>query len=293
MASGTKNSEKARNARFPGRNPDAKDRHRGAEKKMGWHRLDALVIGIFVGFLGGLFGKGGSAVATPLLSLAGYPGFVAVVAPLPATIPGTLIAAAQYWKLNLMDWEIFWWSIAIGGPTTILGAYLSKYTGAGPLLFITGVLVLGFGLSFLWPRRHKATLGEAENRPSNGDEKPPHWKARLGVVAGAIGIISGLLANSGGFLYAPSYAKFLRQRIKKAFACSLAVSAVLAVPGTAMHAYLGHVDWGVAGMIALGSVPASWAGARLAIRTQAEKLEFLYGAALTVLGAFFLYHSRW
>jgi uncharacterized membrane protein YfcA len=260
---------------------------------MGWHHLDALVIGIFVGFLGGLFGKGGSAVATPLLSLVGYPGFVAVVAPLPATIPGTLIAAVQYWKLDMMDWGIFWWSIAIGGPTTILGAYLSKYTGAGPLLFITGLLVLGFGLSFLWPRRRKATVRESGSDAANEGEKPPHWKARLGVVAAAIGVVSGLLANSGGFLYAPSYAKFLRQPIKVAFACSLAVSAVLAVPGTVMHAYLGHVDWGVAGMIALGSVPASWAGARVAIRTRAEKLEFLYGAALTLLGAFFLYHSKW
>jgi uncharacterized membrane protein YfcA len=260
---------------------------------MGWHRLDALVIGIFVGFLGGLFGKGGSAVATPLLSLAGYPGFVAVVAPLPATIPGTLIAAAQYWKLDMMDWGIFWWSIAVGAPTTLLGAYLSKYTGAGPLLFCTGLLVLGFGLSFLVPRRRKATLREAGGGALDEREKPRHWKARLGVVTAGIGVVSGLLANSGGFLYAPSYAKFLRQPIKVAFACSLAVSAVLAVPGTVMHAYLGHVDWGVAGLIALGSVPASWAGARVAIRTQAEKLEFLYGAALTLLGAFFLYHSKW
>lgn len=260
---------------------------------MGWHRLDALMIGIFVGFLGGLFGKGGSAVATPLLSLAGYPGFVAVVAPLPATIPGTLIAAAQYWKLDLMDWGIFWWSVAIGGPATILGAYLSKYTGAGPLLFCTGLLVLGFGLSFLAPHARKARLREEENRTSNEDEKPSYWKARLGAVAAAIGVVSGLLANSGGFLYAPTYAKLLRQPIKKAFACSLAVSAALAVPGTVMHAYLGHVDWNVAGLIALGSVPASWAGARVAIRTRAERLELLYGAALTALGAFFLYHSRW
>ncbi len=42
---------------------------------------------VIIGFLGGLFGKGGSAVATPLLSLAGFPGFVSVASPLPATVP--------------------------------------------------------------------------------------------------------------------------------------------------------------------------------------------------------------
>ncbi len=252
---------------------------------MGWQRVGAFAVGIFVGFLGGLFGKGGSAVATPLLSLIGYPGFVAVVAPLPATIPGTLVAAIQYSRSRLMDWQIFWWSVGIGVPATVLGAFLSKYTGAGPLLLLTALLVLGFGLSFLFQRKKDPNAGTPEK-----GSKPRFWRTRLAGVASGVGIISGLMANSGGFLLAPSYAKLLGQPIKKSFAFSLAVSAVLAIPGTAVHAYLGHVDWGVAGLIALGSVPASYTGARLAIRTKPEKLEFLYGAALTALGAFFLVH---
>lgn len=43
--------------------------------------FEAFFIGVAVGFLGGLFGKGGSAVATPLLSLAGAPGYIAVATP--------------------------------------------------------------------------------------------------------------------------------------------------------------------------------------------------------------------
>ena len=54
--------------------------------------------GVAIGFLGGLFGKGGSAIATPLLSLLGFPGFVAVASPLPAAIPSTLVASAEYWR---------------------------------------------------------------------------------------------------------------------------------------------------------------------------------------------------
>jgi uncharacterized membrane protein YfcA len=252
-----------------------------------WQYVGAFLTGVVVGFLGGLFGKGGSAVATPLLSLLGFPGFVAVASPLPATVPGTLIASAAYWRSNLLDWEVVWWSIAVGVPTIIIGSLLSKMTGAKPLLIATALLVLGFGLSFLFFPEEKV-LPQA----NHGDEepvRPPHWKLRLTSVSAAIGLVSGLLANSGGFLLAPSYARFLRQPIKKAFACSLAVSAVLALPGTVVHAWLGHVSWLVAGLVAAGALPFSYLGARLAIRTRAAKLERWYGLALTALGLFFLF----
>jgi uncharacterized membrane protein YfcA len=110
------------------------------------------------------------------------------------------------------------------------------------------------------------------------------------LIATGVGIISGLLANAGGFLLAPAYSRFLRQPIKRSFACSLAVSAALAVPGTVVHAYLGHISWTVAGLVALGSVPFSYLGARVAIRSKSSSLERVYGVVLTALGAFFLFH---
>jgi uncharacterized membrane protein YfcA len=250
--------------------------------------LGALVIGVVIGFLGGLFGKGGSAIATPLLSLIGFPGFIAVASPLPATIPGTLIASSEYWHSRLLDWEIVWWSVGVGVPATIVGSALTKYTGARPLLILTAILVLGFGLSFLFlPREKKSSECALDPLAEN---HPAYWKLRLALIATGVGLISGLLANAGGFLLAPAYCRFLRQPIKKSFACSLAVSAALAVPGTAVHAYLGHISWTVAGLVALGSVPFSYLGARVAIRSKSSSLERVYGVVLTALGAFFLFH---
>ena len=78
--------------------------------------------------------------------------------------------------------------------------------------------------------------------------------------------------------------------MKKAFACSLAVSSALAIPGTIVHAYLGHISWLVTWLVALGSIPFSLVGVRLAIRTKSVKLERWYGLALTGLGIFFLFH---
>jgi uncharacterized protein len=250
--------------------------------------LGAFLVGVVVGFLGGLFGKGGSAIATPMLSLLGFPGFVAVAAPLPATVPGTLIASAQYWRSRLLDWQVVWWSVGVGVPSTILGSFLTKFTGAKPLLIITGIMVLAFGLAFLI--RPAETRREEDAAEGLSESRPPYWRLRLVLVAAAVGLISGLLANSGGFLLAPSFARFLKQPLKKAFACSLAVSAVLALPGTIVHARLGHISWAVTGLLALGSVPFSYVGAGVAIRTRAARLERWYGVVLTGLGILFLFH---
>lgn len=255
---------------------------------MNLHYIGSLIIGIIIGFLGGLFGKGGSAIATPMLSLIGIPGFVAVTAPLPATVPGTFIASVGYWKSNLLDRQIIIWSVIIGVPATITGSYLTLFTGDKPLLIVTGMLVLFFGLSFLFmPGEKKAKTVEHN---SANTFRPPYWRFRLILVASLVGLISGLLANSGGFLLAPSYARILRQPIKKAFACSLAVSVFLALPGTIVHAYLGHIDWSITGSIALGSIPFSYLGARVAIKTEASRLERIYGLALTALGMFFFFN---
>ena len=243
-------------------------------------------IGIIVGFLGGLFGKGGSAIATPMLSLIGIPGFVAVAAPLPATVPGTLVAAVEYRKLKMIDWQVVRWSIFAGIPATVAGSMLTKYTNVLFLLIITGLLVLFFGFSFVLAPKEKHNTDEI-----NGDAaeaRPSHRRLRLLSIATFVGFVSGLLANAGGFLLAPAYSRFLGLPIKKAFACSLTVSIFMALPGTIVHAYLGHIDWYVTLALALGSVPASFLGARVSIKSKSSRLELAYGIVLIALGVFFL-----
>lgn len=235
-------------------------------------------IGLMVGFLAGLFGKGGSAIATPLLHAIGVPAFVAVASPLPATIPSTAVAGAAYWRSNMLDRRVLVWSIAFGVPSTVIGSVATRWIAGGALVAATDVVVAGLGLRFLI-------------FPTDPRELPtevPHGRLRLAVVATVVGLASGLLANSGGFLLAPLYLAVLRLPIKAAFATSLAVACVLALPGTLVHAALGHIDWAVVAVFGATSVPLSYAGARLGLRSNARRLERFYGAALTVMGVGFL-----
>ena len=235
-----------------------------------------LLIGLLVGFIGGLFGKGGSAVATPLLQLAGVPAFFAVASPLPATIPGTLLASLAYVRAGLYDRQVVRWSVAVGLPATVLGALSSERVGGPGLLLMSNLVIAGLGLSFLLQptatRSARAPLGPSARR----------WRA-AGVGA-VVGFLAGLLANAGGFLFAPLYVRVLRLPLKTAFACSLVASAALAVPGTAVHVAQGHVSWPLVLAFGVGSIPFSYLGARTAVRLDVRILEPIFGVALLVIG---------
>jgi hypothetical protein len=116
--------------------------------------------------------------------------------------------------------------------------------------------------------------------------------ARLTVVGLGVGFLAGLLANTGGVLYAPLFIKWARMEVKRALATSLLVSAVLAVPGTLAHAALGHIDWALVLALSIGSIPSAYLGASLAIRLRSLTLLRIYGAALTVFGIYDLLYTE-
>ncbi|MEO8266063.1 MAG: sulfite exporter TauE/SafE family protein [Ilumatobacteraceae bacterium] len=239
----------------------------------------AALIGVGIGFLGGLLGKGGSAIATPLLHAIGVPAIIAVASPLPATIPSTLIASYAYAREHLVDWRVVRWSIGFGVPATALGAVLTRWISGGALVRVTDVILIGLGLRLIF-----GATGQSQAERDAMVVSP----LLLASVATGVGFVSGLLANAGGFLLAPLFIMMLRLPIKRALASSLAVASVLAVPGTIVHAALGHIDWTLVAVFGSTSVPLSFIGARVAMRIDPHRLERIYGAALVVLGTVFL-----
>lgn len=243
--------------------------------------LLVVAIGAGIGFLGGLLGKGGSAIATPILAAMGIPPLVALTAPLPATVPGTLVAAENYRRRGLIDRSVLVGSLAAGIPATIVGAYASRWVGGHALILVTDAIIVGLGIRLLLAPRDAELVDEA-GAPSRG---------KIVAVAVVTGLAAGLLANSGGFLLAPLFIAVLGLPIKPALGTSLAVAAVLAVPGSLVHLALGHLDPWVVVAFGIGSVPLSGLGARVAVETDPARLERGYGAALVVLGGGFLLAS--
>ncbi len=235
--------------------------------------VGAMLIGLGVGFLSGAFGKGGSAIATPLLHIIGVPALVAIASPLPATIPSTLLASRVYGRAGDIDARVVRIGLPIGLGATAIGALLTGWIPGGPLVIATDIMVLAFGLRILLARH--ATPNEEAHDPATA--------SRIMMVVGAVGFISGLLGNSGGFLLAPLFISALGMPIHRAFGTSLLLAACLAIPGTLVHALLGHIDWSLTLAFGFASAPAATAGAQLALRTKERSLTMAYGAGLTTL----------
>ena len=237
-----------------------------------------VLVGAGIGFLGGLLGKGGSALATPFLVMLGIPPVVALAAPLPATVPGTLVAADRYRRQGLINREVLTWSLVPGIPATLIGALATRWIDASALVLVTDVVIFALGVRML----AQPARAEAEG------VKLVLSRRRIVGVAVVTGLAAGLLANSGGFLLAPLFVAVLGLGIKPAFGTSLAVASVMAIPGTLVHLALGHLDLAVVFAFAVGSVPLSALGARVALSTDAGRLERGYGLMLVILGAAFI-----
>jgi uncharacterized membrane protein YfcA len=241
--------------------------------------LLVLLAGVGAGSVFGVFGAGGSAFATPLLALAGVPGAVAVATPLPALLPASVLSARRQLRTGNLDPQIAVQVVAGGLPGAVLGAIGSTQLSGQALLLASGVLLLVVGARVLLPdpAGHSGRAAGRRSRP-----------ALVVTVAFAIGLLSGLLANSGGVLLVPMCIVLLGLTAARAAGTSIVAAGAISVPTLLVHASIGHVDWTVAGVFALGMLPASLAAARLAERLPAALVRRLFGIALVAFSAWFL-----
>ncbi len=238
-----------------------------------------VVAGALIGLLTGLFGVGGSSVATPLLSLLGVPPLLAVASPLPATIPSAVVGVIPYVRAGEARPRAAGWTLAGAIPAAILGALASHRVGGPALLVISGVVLIVVGQRVLRP------IDPSMRR--RGTERRKNRPILIAASAG-LGLFTGLLANGGGFLLVPMYLLLFGLTMRESAGTSLLVIAVLAVPTLAAHWSLGHVDWPVAGAFALGAVPASALSGRYAHVVAGPRVRHAFGWFLIGAGAAFV-----
>ena len=243
--------------------------------------LIALLLGIVTGFSSGIMGLGGGIILTPLLRLClGVPQLIALATPLPMLIPTALSSAIAHHQQNNPDYKLSAWMLLAAVPMTWIGATLTGYITGTVLMILTAIFIMLVGVSFLI----RSFLLKHD------DAIPPKPTTPLPALAiGATGgLLAGLLAIGGGIIYIPAVLRFFRRTMKVAQATSLVTVSIVAIPGTIKHAMLGHIDWGLAAIVACSSVPASYLGARFAMRLRNHTLEKIFGIATFLFGVYFL-----
>jgi uncharacterized membrane protein YfcA len=238
----------------------------------------ALLIGASIGILSGLFGVGGSSISTPLLRiLLGVPRLVALATPLPVTLPTALSGGLLYYRRGLVNRHVALWTVLGGWPGVVCGALATKQVSDHLLMALTALTVTTIGLRLLRQGRH-AEPGEAPRRPV--------WQIIL--LGGVVGLASGLLANGGGFLLVPAFVLWLGMSMQEAAGTSLVCVALLAVPGTVIHGWLGHIDARLALTLSAGVLPATYLGARWAVNVRSHRLLRAFGTFLVCFGLLYL-----
>lgn len=237
--------------------------------------LVGIAIGFVSGVLSGLFGVGGGIVMTPGLQvLMDAPPIVALATPLPVILPTALMGAYTYQRAGQVDLPAVGWMAGPGIIGAIAGAALTDAVDVHLLLIVTALLLAYQAAGILRGARQK------------GSDDPAPFAATASMFVGVgllAGAVSGLLGIGGGLVMVPLLVGWLGMPIKRALGTSLMTIVILVIPGTIVHAALGHIDWAFAFVLAVGAVPGARVGATVALGTRERPLRLLVGGFMLLV----------
>jgi uncharacterized membrane protein YfcA len=228
-----------------------------------------VIVGFVAGIMSGLFGVGGGIITTPAIQflLGGAP-YIAVGTPLPVIFPSALVGAFTYYRGGEVSLRAAGWAAGPGVLGAIAGALLTDLVNPHWLLLVTAVLIG-------WQAVRVARAKEYRIRPRGTTSG---WSyAALGLFTG---FVSGLLGVGGGIVFVPIVTTVLGMPLKRALGTSLVVIAAIAIPGTIVHAALGHIDWAIFLALVVGVIPGARLGAVFALGTRERTLRILVGVFL-------------
>jgi len=235
--------------------------------------LLGILVGFVAGLLAGLFGVGGGIVTTPAVNvLLGGTAIQAIATPLPVILPTSLVGAYTYAKADETSFRAARWAAGPGILGAAIGAYLTEYVNTHLLLLVTSVLIGTTAIQVMLGRAPKTSWVKGETAG---------WKyGAIGLVAG---FVSGLLGVGGGIVLVPAFTVLLGMPLKRALGTSLLIIAVLVVPGTLVHWWLGHIDWAIFLVLTIGVVPGARLGSRLALEARESVLRVAVGSFLLIV----------
>jgi uncharacterized protein len=230
-----------------------------------------ILTGLLAGAMSGAFGVGGAILTTPAVQVVlGAPPIIAVGTPLPAVFPTTLSGMYAYRRAGLIDSRAVAWAAPPGAVGAAGGALLTKVIDARFLLLATALLIGWQAVRVGWG--------------SFAVEDPARPVRPSGMAFGAMGLVagfaSGLLGVGGGIVMVPVMSGILGMPLKRALGTSLVVIAFMVIPGTAVHAALGHIDWAIFLWLSIGVIPGAAVGSRWTIRARERTLRVLVATFL-------------
>ncbi len=233
-----------------------------------------LAIGLFAGFMSGMFGIGGGSVRTPLLYIAGLPLLSAFGINL-LVIPFSSLTGAVTHRKNI-EWKVAWYVIIGGMMGTLTGAFL---TGLIPTLalaiifvIVSIITVIGIHLDKIFPQKAEKINPSAKT-----------------VILGTffLNFLTILRGGSGGSLF-PPFLKMIGLDIRKAIATSLFATIFTAIAGAIVFWSRGNIMLLPALMVILGSILGARIGGLISLKTKPLSLEIGLSVFIVILAVIVL-----
>lgn len=248
--------------------------------------LLAVTIGFVSSVLSGLFGIGGGIVTTPAIRLLlGRPALIALGTPLPVVLPTAIAGAWSYHRRGLVDMRSGIIMGAWGAGASVAGALATRIVGGTFLMYATAAVIgyMSIDMMFLALRTPTAPP-ELVALPAEPHRVVQHRWWGLAVLGVTTGLYSGFLGLGGGFIVVPALVRWFGFDIKRAIGTSLVVVTLLSIPGSITHTLLGHVDLGLAGLLALGVVPGALIGAKITAIAGERAIKIAFAVLLLLVG---------
>ncbi len=218
-----------------------------------------ICIGLFSGFMSGMFGIGGGVVRIPLLNLAGL-SLISAFGINFIVIPFASFVGAMSQRRNIAK-EIVVYAIVGGVLGEIIGAFSVGFISNLTLAIIFSILCI------------ITTIGIFSYKimPNLTKKIKPNSKNIFGS-SFFVSFITGLRGGSGGQVF-PSLFKTLGLGTHKAIATSLTVSIFTALGAIPIYWHRGNIIWIPALCVLIGSIVGIRIGSKVSLKTKSIGLE--------------------
>ena len=256
-----------------------------------------ILAGLATGLVLGLFGSGGSIIATPaLIYLLGVEPKSAIAMSLGIVAVTATIAALDHWKRGNVDVSVAAVFGLFGVVGTYGGARLGVVTPVAIQLTVFALVMYAAAWRMLKPVRlavassgEISVSGSTAALPCTGLFSP--CMAHIALHGIAVGVLTGFVGVGGGFLIVPALVLLSHIPMKVAVGSSLAIVAAKSYSGFAGYMGAVPIDWGMMGGFTAFTAAASFAGTRLAHRFSHDTLKRAFAVFLLFVATYILLKS--
>lgn len=266
----------------------------GAPLREAGRLLITIAVGFVLGFLIGMTGVGGGALLAPALYVVlGFTYQSAVAVSLVYAVVTKVISAVQHIRQGSVLWRITLLYGGLGVPGAILGSRLVYAAGDAAervLPFVmSGVLMLVAGL-IAWEARDGTPGGR--QKPFSPFDIGLRSVAVIAVLQFVVGVLLGATSIGAGSIVILSMLYLFHMNARQVVGSNIVIAIIMATPAGLTHFAHARIDWGLLGLLMVGSAVGAILGARSTMRMPDRQLKFAV-AGLIFIGALATFVKAW